>query len=228
MRRDALRRLQRIFHLIGFIALAGIVLILAQTFGIGDLWDVRQGAVLAADEAAVILISGHAGHDSGAVCTDAGGATTLTEAEVNANVADLAAQQLRRAGVKVEVFEEYDPRLDGLKAGLMLSLHADSCINLSGYKAAYYAYSRIPTRGDRILACIDEKYAAATGLTKHPNTVTHNMTEYHAFRKIAPTTPAAILELGFLGGDGKLLTGHVAQAAKGVSNSVLCFLESKP
>lgn len=228
MRRDALRRLQRIFHLIGFIALAGIVIVLAQTFGIGSFLDRQQSAVLAANERTVVLISGHAGHDSGAVCTDAEDVTILTEAEVNANVADLAAKQLRKAGVKVEIFEEYDPRLDGLEAALMLSLHADSCIDFSGYKAAYYAFSRIPATGDRILTCIDEEYAAATGLTKHPNTVTHNMTEYHAFRKIAPTTPAAILELGFLGGDGELLTEHADQAAKGVSNSVRCFLDSKP
>jgi N-acetylmuramoyl-L-alanine amidase len=78
-----------------------------------------------------------------------------------------------------------------------------------------------------MLKCIDEKYAAATGLTKHPDTVTHNMTEYHAFRKIAPTTPAAILELGFLGGDGELLTNGVDQVATGVSDSVQCFLDSE-
>ena len=68
-------------------------------------------------------------------------------------------------------------------------------------------------------------YPAATGQPHHPNTVTHNMTEYHAFRKIDPETPAAIIELGFLGGDRELLASHPEQAAKGVADSILCFLK---
>jgi hypothetical protein len=51
------------------------------------------------------------------------------------------------------------------------------------------------------------------------------MTEYHAFRKVAPTTPAAILELGFLGGDRELLTDNAEVAAQGVAESIRCFLD---
>jgi N-acetylmuramoyl-L-alanine amidase len=68
-------------------------------------------------------------------------------------------------------------------------------------------------------------YPAVTGLTKHADTITHNMTEYHAFRKVAPTTPAAILELGFLGGDRELLTTEAERSAQGVAESVRCFLD---
>jgi N-acetylmuramoyl-L-alanine amidase len=149
----------------------------------------------------------------------------VTEAVINAEVGELAAGLLREAGADVVVLEEYDPRLDGLQADVLLSIHTDSCIEASGYKAAIYAQSHIPETEQQILDCIDQHYAAVTGLTLHADTVTHNMTEYHAFRKIAPQTPAAILELGFMGGDQALLTQEPARVARGVADSLLCFLE---
>ena len=56
-------------------------------------------------------------------------------------------------------------------------------------------------------------------------TITENMTEYHAFRKINPQTPAAILELGFLGGDHDLLVHQPERLARGVGDGLLCFLD---
>jgi hypothetical protein len=50
------------------------------------------------------------------------------------------------------------------------------------------------------------------------------MTEYHAFRKVGVNTPAAILEMGFLGGDGDLLRNRSDVPAQGVVNAIYCFL----
>ena len=80
----------------------------------------------------------------------------------------------------------------------------------------------------RLLICIEQNYALATGLPLHPNTVTHNMTGYHAFNRIGIDTPAAILEMGFLGGDRVLLEENSQMAVKGVVDSILCFLEDGP
>lgn len=132
---------------------------------------------------------------------------------------------LRGDGTNVVILEEYDPRINNLEVDAFISLHADSCISATGYKAAYYLFSTIPDEDSRLVDCIDAHYAASTGLTKHADTITHNMTEYHAFRKVAPTTPAAILELGFLGGDQALLTTHSTLAATGVAESIRCFLD---
>ncbi len=88
----------------------------------------------------------------------------------------------------------------GLRADVFLSIHADSCIDVTGYKSSHYIDSTKPEIDDRLVACINSAYAAATGLTENTDTITENMTEYHAFRRIDPETPAAILELGFLGG----------------------------
>lgn len=227
MRHTSLQRIQRILVGLSFIALAGIGLIAARVAGLGlpDADGVApQGIDTAAFNRHIAIISGHAGNDSGAVCEDANGRVTLTEADVNAQVAKRVAERLRRAGADVSVLQEYDPQLDGLLVDALLSIHADSCINASGYKAANYMYSESPQADARLLACIDHHYPAVTGLRHHPNTVTHNMTEYHAFRKIGASTPAAILELGFLGGDRALLEKRPNVLAKGIADSLLCFL----
>jgi N-acetylmuramoyl-L-alanine amidase len=232
MRRAAIYRIQRIFAYIGFAALFGALIIVARIFNMQLSWSelpITQNVVLPlpvpviSDQ--VAIISGHAGYDSGAICTDDTGNTLLTEAEVNADVANRAANLLRNDGVVVTILEEYDARINNLEADALLSLHADSCIDASGYKAAYYLYSTIPEEDSRLVDCIDRNYASVTKLTKHADTITHNMTEYHAFRKVAPTTPAAILELGFLGSDQELLTVEADIAARGVADSIRCFLD---
>lgn len=224
MRHNALHQLSRAFLLLGLAALAGILWVLAPLlaplFGLGG----DPGLVIAAWNRPVALISGHAGNDSGAVCTAADGTVTRTEAEINAAVAQRTAERLRRAGADVMVLDEYDERLQGLEAAVLVSLHADSCIDASGYKAAYYTHTTVPAEKARLLACIDQHYPAHTGQPHHPNTVTHDMTEYHAFRKIAPSTPAVILELGFLGGDQTLLTTQTDVVAQGVVAGIQCFL----
>ena len=230
MRHTIVRRIQRILSLISFAALLGIFAIVARIFGYTPQWPAAltpHGAVSGAFNQSVALISGHAGFDSGAVCTDENGTVVLTEADTVAHITELAAKRMRRAGANVVILDEYDPRLEGLQAGILLSLHADSCIPASGYKAAYYERSFIPMTGERILGCIDRHYATVTGLPRDPNTVTVDMTAYHAFRKINQTTPAAILELGFLGGDQELLTERAEVAAQGVAASLLCFLEEQ-
>ena len=227
MRHQTLRRIQRSLVLISFVALLSIAVIAARVAGIG-LPDVEglapQALVPAAYNDYVVLISGHAGSDSGAICSADDGTVLLTEAEINARIADLVARRLRRAGAKVEIFEEFDPRLENLSAQVLVSLHADSCIDASGYKAAHATYSAIPDADARLVACIEQEYAVATGLAHHINSVTHDMTRYHAFRRIDPATPAAILEMGFLGGDQALLTQQPQAAAQGIADSILCFL----
>lgn len=230
MRHNTLQRIQRTLAIIGFIALAGIVLIAARVagFGIPGVDGLApQGVRWGAFNRSVAIVSGHAGFDSGAICTDAAGQVTLAEVDVNAGVANLVAQRLRRAGTDVLILDEYDPRLRDLEAEVLVSIHADSCIDASGYKAAGHDESDTPAADARLLACIDTIYPAVTNLPHHPNTVTHNMTGYHVFNRIAPTTPAAILELGFLGGDQIVLTEEQPLLAKAIADSILCFLDGE-
>ena len=50
------------------------------------------------------------------------------------------------------------------------------------------------------------------------------MRDYHSFREIAPSTPAAIIETGFMNADRSLLTEHPDRAAQGIVDGILCFL----
>lgn len=168
------------------------------------------------------IVAGHRGNDSGAVCPDG-----LTEAEINAQVADLVAQALRLQGLQVDVMDEFDRRLKGCRADAFVSIHSDSCmVQLSGFKVAHREGGSEASA--RLATCLWDRYEAATGLPRHPDTITANMTRYHAFRLIAPSTPAAIIELGFLSGDRELLTQQQARVADGVVSGVLCSLEPSP
>ena len=49
------------------------------------------------------------------------------------------------------------------------------------------------------------------------------MTEYHTFSEIDPTTPAAIIEIGFLNLDRQFLTETPELAAQGIVSGIECF-----
>jgi len=169
------------------------------------------------------IVAGHWGNDSGAVCADG-----LTEAQVNLAIAQRVAARLRRAGAEVDLLEEFDSRLAGYRADAFISIHADSCqVKLSGFKVARVSESAVPQAEDRLVECLWTRYERATGLARHENTITYDMREYHAFREIAPQTPAAIIETGFLGGDRRLLEKNPDRAARGIADAVLCFWEGE-
>jgi N-acetylmuramoyl-L-alanine amidase len=172
------------------------------------------------------IVSGHRGNDSGTVCDDG-----LTEAQVNFDATTRAASILRAEGFTVDVLDEFDERLRGYRALVLLSIHADSCqfVNdlATGYKVARFLYSAIPEEEDKLVACVSTRYKQATGLQFHRTTVTHNMKEYHAFREIDPKTPGAIIELGFMYKDRNVLTRRKDDVAQGVASGLLCFLRGE-
>jgi N-acetylmuramoyl-L-alanine amidase len=168
------------------------------------------------------IVAGHHGNDSGAVCPDG-----LTEAQVNLTIAQAVARELRSRGATVDLLAEFDSRLPGYRAAAFISIHADSCqVNLSGYKVARLDTGELVSSlaSARLADCLWQEYEVATGLPRHPNTVTFDMSRYHAFREIAPTTPAAIIEAGFLKADRVLLTQQPERAAAGIVSGITCFL----
>jgi len=168
------------------------------------------------------IVAGHAGYDSGAVCPDG-----LTEAEVTMVVAQEVEALLSRKGYQVDLLEEFDDRLTGYRADALISIHADSCDvpGATGFKIARVTDSAIPQAEDQLVACLYQEYETATGLPRHPSSITDNMTEYHAFREIDYYTPGAIIEMGFLLDDRDFLVHRPKLAARGIAAGVLCFLE---
>ncbi len=165
------------------------------------------------------IVSGHYGNDSGAVCADG-----LTEMTVNYAVAQEVVNILRLKGMNALLLNEYDGRLRGLVADALVSIHADSCNvpGASGFKVARVTDSVIPTAEDALVQCITQKYAEETGLSVHPSSITDNMTQYHAFYEVSPSTPGAIIETGFLLDDRPMLEKHPKTVARGIALGILC------
>ena len=182
-------------------------------------------ADLPPDAPHVGLVAGHAGYDTGAVCPDG-----LTEVEVNLAIAQEVAILLSRRRYYVDLLGEFDDRLSGYRADVLVSVHADSCDvpGASGFKVARVTDSAIPEDEDRLVACIYQEYQAVTGLPRHPSSITDDMTNYHAFRETDRQTPGAIIETGFLLDDRDLLTNRPTEVARGIASGVVCFLEGAP
>lgn len=219
-RKSEMRSHRTTVLVIGLLVLAGIWL--AEQFaraGAGPDWmDFFFAGTGQESGLSVGLVAGHHGNDSGAICPDG-----LTEAEVNLRVTELVARRLNARGIRTDLLEEFDDRLDGYRADAFVSIHADSCaVQHSGFKVAS------PEGGSeasqRLAECLWDHYESETALARHPQTITPDMTCNHAFGKISPQTPGAIIELGFLNADRDLLVGDPDRLAAGVAAGILCFL----
>ena len=175
-----------------------------------------------ADLTRIGIVAGHWQNDVGAVCPDG-----LTEVEINRNIAELVVLRLRKEGYEAEMLAEFSERLNGYQAAALVSIHVDACNvpEASGFKVARVSSSVVPDLEDRLVTCLSEHYAQATGLSFHRNSITFDMTEYHAFYEIEPHTPAAIIEIGFMQADRRLLTKRPKRVAQGIVDGLLCFLE---
>lgn len=161
------------------------------------------------------IVAGHWQYDSGATCPDG-----LLEVDITLPIARLVVQQLKERGYEAEILPEYSDRLSGYRAIALVSLHVDSCIpGFSGFKAA--------GSSARLVESLTRSYAAATGLEFHANTITPAMTRYYAFDRIAPETPGAIVEMGFMADDREFLTTQQDQVARGIVEGIITFLTTE-
>lgn len=167
------------------------------------------------------IIAGHSASDSGAVCPDG-----LQEVDVNIDIARRVVALLVQRGWVADLLDEFDVRLNGYVADVVLSIHADSCgvPNKSGFKVARAESGWVPEQADALVDCIKRYYAARTGLAFDPYTITYDMTRYHAYYEIDRTTPAAIIETGFLLDDRELLTQRPDVVAQGIVDGIVCFV----
>jgi N-acetylmuramoyl-L-alanine amidase len=187
-----------------------------------------EGAVLPGTplpQVRVGIVSGHLGNDSGAVCENG-----TTEAEVNFKIATIVQQKLTALGFQADVLEEFDPRLQSYRAAALVSIHNDSCdyVNdqATGFKVAAAMSSRDLNLANRLAACLRDRYQRATNLPLH-DSVTNDMTLYHAFDEISPNTTAAIIETGFLNLDYKILTEQPDLIASGILDGILCYINNE-
>jgi len=171
------------------------------------------------------IVVGHYGYDSGAVCENG-----VTEVEINFKIATIVQQKLAAQGFQADLLEEFDPRLINYRAAALVSIHNDSCVYINdqatGFKVAAAMSSRDLKLANRLALCLRDRYQRVTGLPWH-DSVTNDMTYYHAFDEVSPNTPAAIIETGFMYLDYDLLTQQPDKVAAGVVEGILCFVNNE-
>jgi len=170
------------------------------------------------------IIAGHSGNDSGAVCPDG-----LREVDINADAARRVVALLTQRGWQVDLLDEFDPRLENYQAQAILSIHSDSCLypGKSGFKVARAESSYIPNNEDRLVRCIIKHYQERTGMAFDANTITYDMTRYHAYYEIDKNTAAAIIEIGFMLDDREMLTERSDVVALGIAEGLICYIEGE-
>jgi len=192
---------------------------------------VQNGVSTPLPQIRIGIVAGHMGNDSGAVCYDEDGTPSLTEADVNLSIATLVQRSLTERGYQVDLLNEFDTRLNGYRAAALVSIHNDSCdyINdeATGFKVAASLETRDVNRAQRLTACLTDRYQNMTGLFFHANSITPDMTQYHAFSEIDPNTITAIIETGFLYLDRDILTKRTDVVAEGITQGILCFVNNE-
>jgi N-acetylmuramoyl-L-alanine amidase len=157
----------------------------------------------------------------------------LTEWEYALDIANRVAAMLQAKGYVVDVLPATLP--EQYLADAFVSLHADGDVTggARGYKIAH-GVRRGPYE-DALTTILSEEYARATRLPLDFN-ITDDMWDYYAFRwdyfraSVAPHTPAAIIELGFLTNtaDRAVLLRQPDLVAGGVANGIHRFLSEVP
>ena len=185
-----------------------------------------EGVLPVEDFNRIGVVAGHYGSDPGAVCSNG-----VTEASLNLEIATLVQKDLSDLGYVVDLLEEFDTRLQGYQGAVLVSIHLDSCeyINdqATGFKVAAALAAQNFANSQRLTACVSDRYASVTGLPYHAGSVTDDMTYYHAFNEIHPSTTAAIIEAGFLNMDYQVITEETEMLAEGIVAGILCYLNKE-
>lgn len=163
--------------------------------------------------------------------TAAGG---YREYQISRDMTERTASYLRQAGITVDVLPATIPV--NYLADAFVALHADGSANtrISGWKAA--GQYRDWEASTALVDALKAEYGPASGLAWDGGRISSGMRGYYALSSrrfnsaISTYTPGVILEMGYLTNprDRALMTQRADQLARGVANSVLRFLRSKP
>jgi hypothetical protein len=158
------------------------------------------------------------------------------EWQVNLDIAQRAAALLEASGVQVDVLPATVP--PGYRANAFIALHADGdpAGLAHGFKVARPGFSSLPDVDDRLVATMNQVYAADTELPRDDEHISLRMLYYYAFNSrrychsVAPGVPQAIIEMGYLtsASDRQYLIGDPDKLARGLADSIQTFLSSLP
>ncbi|MFV9507553.1 MAG: N-acetylmuramoyl-L-alanine amidase [Oscillochloridaceae bacterium umkhey_bin13] len=155
------------------------------------------------------------------------------EWEVNILIAEQVRDLLQAAGVTVELLPATVPM--GYEADVFVSIHVDGVVGEQaatrrGWKLA--TPFRASLASEQLVAALSGSYPAATGLPADPLGPSYDMRAYYAFasyrywHSIASTTPAVIIECGFMThpADRELIFNGRDRIAAGIARGILAYL----
>ena len=154
----------------------------------------------------------------------------LTEARVNFEIARRVVRQLSEAGVSAELIPATVPA--GYDADAFVAVHADDGggPDPSGWKISTPWRA---SQASRLLrSAVASSYARVSGLPEDRYGVSFNMRGYYGFswyrfeHAVAPTTPAIIIETGFLtsASDRAVIVDDPERTARGISQGIIAYL----
>jgi N-acetylmuramoyl-L-alanine amidase len=145
-------------------------------------------------------------------------------------IARRVVRQLQDVGVTADLLPALVPA--GYSADAFVAIHADDGADTeaSGWKISTPWRSSEASR--RLREDIARTYGQASGLREDRYGVSYNMRGYYAFgwyryeHAVAPTTPAVIIETGFLtsSADRAVIVDDAERAARGISTGIIVFL----
>lgn len=154
------------------------------------------------------------------------------EADVNLAVARRVVALLRSRGLAADLLPATIP--PSYDADAFVAIHADGSASASsrGFKAA--TPWRTSRASQQLLEALTAEYASATGLPAGDG-ITFDMRGYYAFNNrrhahaIARTTPAVILEMGFLtnSADRAVIVDQADNVAVGIANGIIRYLNQR-
>lgn len=156
----------------------------------------------------------------------------IREVEVNEAIAIRVRDILVAAGVEVDLLPATVP--PSYDADAFVAIHADgSTAGARGWKIATPWRTSAASRA--LMEAVASTYGVITGLPEDRNGITINMRGYYAFNyrrhthAIARTTPAIIVETGFLtnAADRTIIVDRPDLAARGIAEGILKYLNQR-
>jgi N-acetylmuramoyl-L-alanine amidase len=155
-----------------------------------------------------------------------------SEMSLNLDIATRVEKLLVARGIAVDVLPATVP--PGYDADAFVAIHADGS---AGAKARGFKLAtpwRTSTASALLSDAIEAAYGDATALPRD-GSITINMRGYYAFNyrrhthAIARTTPAVILEMGYItsAADRRVLYGRADAVAAGIANGIIRYLNTR-
>lgn len=157
------------------------------------------------------------------------------EWEVNLAIAQFVEQQLEEQGVAVDLLPATIPM--SYTADAVVAIHADGTTTRPASRRGWKVTEpwRSPAASQALAQALAASYAEVTGIPRDPQEPSVNMQAYYAFAPyryryaVAPATPAAIIEVGFMtnAADREIIFRQPELTARGISQGILQYLAQR-